>query len=49
MISEEIKNDKRYREFKVEYKNFKIDLEKSSEANITESLMEKTKIFFKRS
>ena len=47
-ILEEIKNDKRYREFKVDYKNFKIDLEKSSEANITESLMEKTKIFFKR-
>ena len=47
-ILEEIKNDKRYREFKVDYKNFKIDLEKSSDANITESLMEKTKIFFKR-
>ena len=47
-ILEEIKNDKRYREFKVDYNNFKIDLEKSSEANITESLMEKTKIFFKR-
>tara|TARA_A100001388_G_scaffold259906_1_gene227564 strand:+ start:2431 stop:3048 length:618 start_codon:yes stop_codon:yes gene_type:complete len=47
-IIEEIKNNKLYREFKVDYQDFKIDLAKSSEDRSIESLMKKAKIFFKK-
>ena len=47
-ILEEIKNDKLYREFKVDYKNFDLDLKNLHEKKSIESLMEKTKVFFKR-
>ena len=47
-ILEEIKNNKLYREFKVDYKNFESDLKNSNEALNTEELMDKMKIFFKR-
>ena len=47
-ILEEIKNDKLYREFKVDYKNFDLDLKNLNEKQSVESLMEKTKVFFKR-
>ncbi len=47
-IIEEVKNDKLYREFKVDYKNFEIDLKNVSENKSTDSLMDKAKIFFKR-
>ena len=47
-ILEEIKNKKLYREFKVDYKNFKLDLEDNTNAKSTDSLLEKTKIFFRR-
>ena len=47
-ILEEIKNDKLYREFKVDYKNFEIDLKNISEEKNTEDLMDKAKIFFRK-
>ena len=47
-IVEEVKNKKLYREFKVDYKNFKLDLETTSADQCTENLIEKAKIFFKR-
>ncbi len=47
-ILEEIKNDKLYREFKVDYKNFEIDLKNISEEKSTEELMDKAKIFFRK-
>ena len=47
-IEEEIKNDKLYREFKVNYNNFKSDLENNSCEDKIENLMDKAKIFFKR-
>ena len=47
-IIEEIQNDKLYREFKVDYKNYQLDLETLAENDSTESLMEKAKIFFKK-
>ena len=47
-IIEEIKNDKLYREFKVDYKNFEIDLKNVAENKSTDSLMDKAKIFFKK-
>ncbi len=47
-ILDEIKNDKLYREFKVDYKNFELDLKNTVVNQNTESLMEKVKIFFKR-
>ena len=47
-ILEEIKNDKLYREFKVDYKNFEIDLKNISEEKNTEELMDKAKIFFRK-
>ncbi len=47
-IVEEIENTKKYREFKVDYKNFEIDLKDVSSTQNTESLMNKAKIFFKR-
>ena len=47
-ILDEIKNDKLYREFKVDYKNFEIDLKNISEEKSTEELMDKAKIFFRK-
>ena len=47
-ILEEINNDKLYREFKVDYTNFELDLENISESQSTDSLMDKAKIFFKQ-
>ena len=34
ILEEEIKNDKLYREFKVDYKNFELDLKKFSEDKV---------------
>ena len=45
---EEVSNKKLYREFKVDYKNFDLDLKNLDEKKSIESLMEKTKVFFKR-
>ena len=47
-ILEEVKNNKLYREFKVDYKNFEIDLKNLSEDHEVENLMKKAKIFFKK-
>ena len=47
-ILEEISNSKLYREFKVDYKNFESDVKNEPFEIDTESLMSKTKIFFKR-
>ena len=47
-IIQEIENKKLYREFKVDYKNFELDLNDSSGDQNTESLMDKAKIFFKK-
>ena len=47
-ILEEVKNNKLYREFKVNYKNFEIDLKNLTEDHGVENLMSKAKIFFKR-
>ena len=47
-IEEEIKNSKLYREFKVNYKNFELDLNNSSDKLSTEKLIDKAKIFFKK-
>tara|TARA_Y100000768_G_C23742278_1_gene569932 strand:- start:19 stop:636 length:618 start_codon:yes stop_codon:yes gene_type:complete len=47
-IIEEIKNNKLYREFKVDYKKFESDLENDKSHQSTETLMDKTKIFFKK-
>ncbi len=47
-ILREISNKKLYREFKVDYKKFELDLKSSSEDESTENLMDKAKIFFKR-
>lgn len=47
-ILEEITNDKLYREFKVDYKNFFLDInDEQSEIKMNE-LMEKAKVFFKK-
>ena len=47
-ILEEITNDKLYREFKVDYKNFSLDInDEQSEIKMNE-LMEKAKVFFKK-
>ena len=48
-ILDEKVNDKLYREFKVNYKRFEEDLIKQPEVIKTLGLMEKAKIFFKRS
>ncbi len=48
-IIEEVKNNKLYREFKVDYENFQTDLEQLSSAQSTDNLMSKTKLFFKKS
>ena len=47
-ILEEIKNNKLYREFKVDYKNFEHDLTSATENQSTDKLMEKAKVFLKR-
>ena len=47
-IIEEVKNNKLYREFKVNYKNFHTDLEQLSSTQSTDNLMSKTKLFFKK-
>ncbi len=47
-ILEEIKNNKLYREFKVDYQKFETDLKNSIDNLNTENLMDKMKIFFKR-
>ena len=47
-ILEEIENQKLYREFKVEYKNFELDLKNFSKAQDMTSLMGQAKVFFKR-
>ena len=47
-IIEEIKNKKLYREFKVDYKNFELDLRESSDDQNIENLMDKAKTFFRK-
>ena len=47
-IQEEIENKKLYREFKVDYKQFELDLKNEHENMSTDSLMEKAKTFFKK-
>ena len=47
-ILEEVKNNKLYREFKVDYRNFEIDLSNLTEDHGVESLISKAKIFFKK-
>ena len=47
-ILEEINNNKLYREFKVDYKNFELDLKDMSKEQNTDSLINKAKLFFKR-
>ncbi len=47
-IIDEIENKKLYREFKVNYDNFQLDLSETSRNTQTESLMEKAKIFFRK-
>ena len=47
-ILDEVQNNKRYREFKVDYKKFEIDLNNTTDDQNTESLMHKAKIFFKK-
>ena len=48
-VLEEKKNSKLYREFKVDYKKFSLDLNPTSEEINTKSLIEKVEIFFKKS
>ena len=48
-VLKEEKNSKPYREFKVDYKRFSLDLKPTLEEISTESLMKKTESFFKRS
>ena len=47
-ILEEVKNSKLYREFRVDYKKFELDLKDTSIDQDTDALMEKAKVFFKR-
>ncbi len=47
-ILEEVKNSKLYREFRVDYKKFELDLKDISLDQDTDALMEKAKVFFKR-
>ena len=47
-IIEEVKNNKLYREFKVDYKNFEIDLKNLTEDHGVDNLMSKAKTFFKK-
>ena len=47
-VLEEIKSNKLYRQFKVDYKSYELDLKNINTARNTENLMYKAKIFFKR-
>jgi len=47
-IIKEIKNNKLYREFNVDYKNFDLDLKSLSEDHSVEDLLYKAKVFFKK-
>ena len=47
-ILKEIKNKKLYREFKVDYKNFELDLKSSYEDQNISNLMDKAKTVFKK-
>ena len=47
-ILTEIKNNKLYREFKVDYKNFALDITTEVDKVNSKKLMEKAKVFFKR-
>ena len=47
-IIDEVKNNKLYREFNVNYKNFDIDLKNLSEDHGVEELMNIAKVFFKK-
>ena len=47
-ILEETKNSKLYREFKVDYEKFNLDLKPISEEINTDSLMKKAEVFFKK-
>jgi len=47
-IINEIKNNKLYREFKVDYKSFEADLKDTSGDLNTDDLMKKAKIFFRK-
>ena len=47
-ILQEIENNKLYREFKVDYKGFHLDLIETNGDQNTENLMSKAKIFFKK-
>ena len=47
-ILEEIENKKLYREFKVDYKSFELDLRDSTSDFSTDDLMDKAKVFFKK-
>ena len=47
-IMEEIENSKLYREFKVDYKKYVLDLRPKTEEIDIKSLIEKSKIFFKK-
>ena len=44
----EVDNKKLYREFKVDYKNFQLDLKNSTENRNIEGVMHKSKIFLKK-
>ncbi len=48
-VVKEEENSKLYREFKVDYKRFSLDLKPTLEEISTESLMKKTEFFFKKS
>ena len=48
-ILKEVVNEKLYREFQVDYKNFSNDTDLSANMVNTDNLMEKSKIFFKKS
>ena len=48
-ILEEIESKKLYRKFKVDYKKFEVDLKEAIDDQDTQNLMDKAKIFFKRS
>ena len=47
-ILQEVENKKLYREFKVDYKGFHLDLIETNGDQNTENLMSKAKIFFKK-
>ena len=47
-ILEEVKNSKLYREFKVDYKKFTKDLNPTQEETNIDSIIEKSKKFFKK-